>query len=349
MLGRWILCCSFLVALFGLVLAESSQCSTFLTIHEIMGLEGGVMTIDDEAGLRQVKVSTFEIGACGTSPTYSSGSQFSKNFTLLGLRSPLGSGFCLTKYISEKLVMESMQAVVVETNGWLLEPQSVHLDDIDSQLNVPLNEAWMESAAAFAVVSGEIVLPKVQFSGSTLLSAKEFLIPKDAMTTMGLRLEEAMVPGAEFSGKELFNCPFADTSPDAERCRMTISFEKPVDTMVFLYALKQSSYTETDAAMFISQVDLNCGCRCVTGSVGNRDVAIPLKEQTGRCSRISTDSPRTECDILGKKWCTMESSFAYKITGEQLEDGNYPCSAEPAFEARVLSDFSPLDTFVPAI
>lgn len=328
---------------------EEQECSSYLTIHEIMSVEGGVMTIDDESGMREIKASSFNIGACPSSKNYASGSKFTGNYSLLGLSSPLGSGNCVAKSITGNSVMESMQAVVIRANGWLLEPQTIDMDDIDSQVNVPVHEAWMESAACFGVVSGEVVLPKTRISANTLLTLKEFLIPKDAMRAMGLSVGEWIVPGAEFAGTELFNCPFASTSPESARCRMTISFEIPVDTLVFLYGLRQQSYTETESAMFISQIDMKCGCRCVSGSAGSREVALPLKGLEGQCSQVHTSAPRTECDILGKKWCSMDTSFAYKINGEQLPNGNFPCRAETSYMSRVLSDFNPTDKFVPAI
>lgn len=307
------------------------------------------MTIDDEAGLRQVKATSYNIGACRTSSNFPTGKQFVGNYSLLGLSRDLGSGQCLTKTIGGKRVMESMQAIVIKTNGWLLEPHSIDLDDIDSEVDVPMNEAWMESAAAFAMSSGEVVLPTTRFSKDTLLTATEFLVSETAMSAMGLSLHEMMIPGGEFSGDQLFNCPFGRENAESARCRINLSFDKPADTIVLLYGLKQQSLTQTDSAMFVSQFDMKCGCRCVSGNAGSREIALPVESTTGQCHSIETTSPRTECDVLGKKWCSMESSYAYKITGKQESSGNFPCSAQAAFTSRVLSEFSPSENFAPAI
>lgn len=328
---------------------DGAACSSYLTVHEILSVEGGVMTIDDEYGMREVKATTYDIGLCSTHGRYVTGMQYVGNYSFIGLTSPLGSDLCVTKKIGGNLVMESMQAIVVRTNGWMIEPQSIDMDDIDSQVEVPLNEAWMESAACFAMADGKMVLPQVDISSSALLTPKEYVVPQDAMKKMGLSLGESLVPGAEYSGKYLYNCPFAKSSPDAVKCRMNLSFNKPVDTIVFLYGLKQASFTGISSAIFISQIDMKCGCRCTSESIGSRVLALPLKGVENQCSAVRTSSPRTECDILGKKWCGMENSYAYKIGGEQLPNGNYHCHAESAYMSRVLSNFTPAANFMPTV
>lgn len=341
--------CLVFFALMSASNAQANQCSSYLAIHEILSAEGGVMTIDDEGGFRQLKATSYNIGECATSTNFATGKQFVGNYSLIGLTSPLGSGECATRAIAGRKVMESMQAIVIRTNGWMLEPHSIDLDDIDSEMKVPPNEAWMESAAAFGMALGEVILPKTSLSQDTLLTATEFIVPESAMSAMGLGLKERIVPGGEFSGMQLFNCPFGKENPESARCRIKLSFEVPVDTIVLLYGLKQQSLRQTDSAMFVSQIAMSCGCRCVSGSIGSRDVSLPIEGSEGLCRSIQTSTARTECDVLGKKWCSTEKSFAYKITGEQLPSGYFPCSAEASFSSRVLSEFSPSEDFMPAV
>lgn len=324
-------------------------CNSYLAVHEIVSAEGGVMVIDDEFGQREIKATVHAIGACATSFTYKSGTQFLANYSLMGLSSVLGSGQCVQKEISGKLVMDSMQALVIETNGWLLEPQSIDLDDIDSQIDVPFDEAWMDAAAVFGMLDQKIVLPKTHFAKNTLLSSTDFTIPKESMSQMGLPADEWSVPGADFSGNTLVNCPFGKSNPDSAPCRLSASFDSPVNKLVLLYGLKQQSLTQTESAIFLSQLDITCGCRCTSGDAGSRELALPVDRTPGECTRVETTSPRTECDVLGQKWCTIEDSFAFKISGEALPNGRYPCSTEASFSARVLSDFDPISNFVPVI
>lgn len=326
-----------------------NACSTYLSIHDIISAEGGVMAIDDELGVREIKASVYSVGACVQSPSFPSGVQFVGNYTLMGLSSTVGSRQCVIKEIAGKRVLDSMQAIVVETNGWLIEPQSIDLDDIDSQVNVPMKSAWMEAVAIFGVLKGDVVVPKTRVSPNSLVTPVEYIVTKDAMTAMSLSIGETSVPGGEFTSNHLFNCPFARDHPDSSLCRISAMFDSAVDKLVFLYALKQQSLYQADSAVFLSQIDMKCGCRCVSGNVGTKEIALPIQDAPGLCTKVETRAPRIECDVLGKKWCSMENSFAYKINGTKLSDSRYPCYAEASFSARILSDFAPLNSFVPAI
>lgn len=307
------------------------------------------MVIDDESGVRELKGTSYSVSPCSTSRVYTTGVQFAGNYTLMGLSSTLGTHECVRKEISGNLVIEDMQAIVIETNGWFIEPHSIDIDDIDSQVGVPLNEAWKDLAIVFGVHEESIVVPELQLSADTNLQTGQYVIPQEVMEAVGLKLGESRVPGAEFAAGAPFNCPYGKNNTVAKRCRLTAKFNAPVEKLVFFYGLSQSSLTSTDSAVFISELNMQCGCRCVSGDAGVRELSLPIEGSPEQCSRVQTTSPRTECDVLGKQWCRMENSFAYKISGEKLPNGQFPCTVEPSFTARVLTDFNPEENFNPAI
>lgn len=307
------------------------------------------MVIDDESGVREIKASVHSVGACTQSPSFPSGVQFVGNYTLMGLSSSVASQQCVIKDIAGKRVLDSMQAIVIETNGWLIEPQSIDLDDIDSQINVPTKNAWMEAAAVFGVFQGNAVVPKTYVSPNSLVAPTSYVLPKSSMAAMGLPLGETSVPGGEFTSNHLFNCPFSRDHPDSSLCRITATFDSAVEKLVFIYALKQQSLYPSDSAVFLSQIDMKCGCRCVSANTGTKQIALPIQDAPGLCTKVETTAPRIECDVLGKKWCSMENSFAYRINGTELSNSRYSCSAEASFSARILSDFAPVKNFVPTV
>jgi hypothetical protein len=153
----------------------------------------------------------------------------------VGQESSLSGPSCLIKSTgSADAVYDSMQALVVRSNGWKFEVKSIDLEDIDSQPGRIPGNAWKESMAIFGEADGTLVLPAVSLTSDTLLSVKNYAVPSAAMSEMELSSRDIRVIGAEFSSPRLHNCRAAEFGDDADAhlCRMTASFSSGIDTLV---------------------------------------------------------------------------------------------------------------------
>lgn len=217
----------------------------------------------------------------------------------------------------------SFQAIVLRTNGFQFEAKSIDLDDIDSQVDVPAGNAWKESMAIFAKSGDEYILPTVEFHDGSLLSSKSYTVASAAMKEMGFRGGALQVPGGEYSAETLFNCPFGRDNIESKKCRMTVKFTKPMDTLVIMYAISKKSANDPNAAVFFSEILLKCGCRC-TDAPSSAETMVPATGAEGECYKSMTTRPRTKCDVLGNKFCSHEVSDYWAKTQENaLPNGNF--------------------------
>lgn len=185
---------------------------------------------------RELRADSYSIGGCPEYNSYQTGSQFTGNYTLAGYQ---------TSYHNEKCLIRndeysSFQAVVLRANGFYFNPKDIDLDDIDSLTGVKDKDAWKESMAIFGMRGSEYVFPSIKLYDGTMLAEKKYTVAAAGMKEMGLPNKNISVPGAEFSGKKLYNCPFGRSNRLSAKCRVTASFGGvPVDAVVVMYAAVQ--------------------------------------------------------------------------------------------------------------
>lgn len=324
-----------------------AECQTHFAAHEIISAPNKVLTFDDEAGFREIKAKEYNVGNCVSHPKFRTGTQYIGNYTLMGQESDLKDGSCLIKRIGGDSVYDSMQAVVIRTNGWTMLPHSIDLDDMDAQAGVPSTDGWKESMAIFGVQDGNLISPNIKFYEDTLLASKQYKVPASAMKEMELTLGDSYVPGGEYSAAEMFNCPFGRDNKHSAKCRMTASFQEPIDTLVLLYAITQKSKNDPNAAVFFSEIILQCGCRCRQTNAGTRKITAAIPGTPNECVQTETTAFKTECDVLGDKWCSKDYMASFRTTGPQLGSGNFPCQEVQGERVTVTGNFGPDSDFVP--
>lgn len=94
--------------------------------------------------------------------------------------------------------------------------------------------------AVFAKSGDKVIFPSVMFHDGTLLTSKSYTVPNSAMKEMGFSNTGGIsVPGGEFGGDILYNCPFGRENELSKKCRMTVKFTEPIDTLAILYGITQ--------------------------------------------------------------------------------------------------------------
>jgi hypothetical protein len=105
------------------------------------------------------------------------------------------------------------------------------------------------------------VRPSVTLHQNTLLAAEVYYVAAAAMNAMGFTgFGTVQVPGGEFGASFAHNCVEPLDSAEANRCRMTVGFEEPIDTIVLMYAQSQLSQisSQLNIATYLSDITLNC-------------------------------------------------------------------------------------------
>lgn len=325
----------------------NGDCHSYFAAHEIIQAPNQVLTFDDAAGFREVKANRYNVNNCGPHKSFATGQQYIGNYTLMGHHAQLNNGDCLIKKVKDRSVYDSMQALVIRTNGWTIKPQAIDLDDMDAQSGVDSDDGWKESMALFGVHRGKLVKPIMKLYDGTLLESKAYFVPSAAMKEMELSLGDSEIPGGEYASSEMINCPFGRDNEESKKCRMTAHFEEPVDTLVFLYAVTQKSKTDPNAAVFFSEILISCGCRCKQTDLGTRPISANVPGVPNQCVQTQSIALKTQCDLLGNKWCSKTDMIAYKVTGPMLANGNYPCEQLIGEKVLVTDDFTPDKGFVP--
>jgi hypothetical protein len=191
-----------------------------------------------------------------------------KGRTVFGTVSQRDTGNCLVKATANGKVYDSFQATIYKTNGWFMKPQAIDLDDIDSTMvqpypngQDPFKDGWQESMAAFGMRGGQLVRPRVTLYANTLLGTDVYEVTAAAMDAMGFAGYGAVrVPGGEFAAPFAHNCVEPLDSAEANRCRLTLGFDEPIDTIVLMYAQKQLSQiaSQVNVATYLSDITLKC-------------------------------------------------------------------------------------------
>jgi hypothetical protein len=165
-------------------------------------------------------------------------------------------------------VYDSFQAMIFSTNDWFLQPQTIDLDDIDSTIVqtypgglTAFSDGWKESMAAFGLRGGQIVRPTTTLYRDTILTTETYNITAASMAAMGFSgFGDTVVPGGEFGASIAHNCIEALDSAAANRCRLTVGFEEPIDTIVLMYAQTQLSRIASQpiVSTYLSNISLKC-------------------------------------------------------------------------------------------
>lgn len=322
-----------------------SECTKYVAGHEVIQSPNSVYAFDDEGGLREIQGIAYSIGSCKSNSRLPTGAQYVGNFTFIGHTSEVSTSECLIKKDGERLIYDSVQAIVFTTNGWTFTPV-VDLDDIDAQSSMSSEDGWKESMAVFGISNGTVVQPVTKLYNDTLLEIKEYVVPASATKDMDLDIGQVSATGAQYgSTTEMFNCPFGRQYPQSARCRMTVSFDQRIDTLVLMYALAQRSSNDPSAAAFFSELVTDCGCRCRKADVGARMITLQ-GETVGECYQRQSSGLKTECDLEGEKWCSVKENTEYAITGSRLSDGNFPCELTNGTQVDIVGDFTPSSDFV---
>lgn len=166
--------------------------------------------------------------------------------------------------INKEAVYDSMQAIVLRTNGFTMAASSIDLEDIDSESNVPISNASRDSALVFGMQNGNVVYPDPMVYADSVLRLKQYFVPAPVMRQLGFKREYIRVVGVEHGTDFVHNCPFGhveNADPEAvARCKFTASFTAGVDTLVIMHALSQkSSKVEASRSVtLVSELRLRC-------------------------------------------------------------------------------------------
>lgn len=95
--------------------------------------------------------------------------------------------------------------------------------------------------AIFAKSGDKIISPDIMFYDGSLLTSKTYTVPRAAMKEMGFNTGAIQAPGGQFGSEILFNCPFGRDNIESRKCRMTVKFNEPIDTLAILYGIVQVS------------------------------------------------------------------------------------------------------------
>lgn len=292
---------------------------------------------------RELRADSYSIGGCPEYSNFPTGSQFTGNYTLLGYHSPIGNQQCLVQNDE----YSSFQAIVLRANGFAIEAKEIDLDDIDSLTRVGEADSWKESMAIFGKKGNEYILPTLKLYDGTLLTEKQYTVTEEAMKELGFNDGKLIAPGGQFSSTDLFNCPFGRANKESQKCRITASFQFPIDTLVIMYAAAQKSRIDPNAAVFFSELSVKCGCRCAETQVSSQSYH-PVEGSTSECTVTTVQRPSLRCDMLGNKVCYHDVSDTWTgVQGKKdaLPNGNYACALTPSKITKFTSEYAPRADF----
>lgn len=321
-----------------LIKLAHGNCYSSVAVHEIISANQSVLSINDEAGARLVKASLFSINGCSSDQAISTGSPTEFSETWLSHVNPSTGTNCLQVVVSSYRVMVSFQAVVLRANSWTLKPNFT-VSGVSAENNLSGTIGYKESVAVFGVKNKSLVSPSVSLASNSVLKQHNYIVPTWATRNMGLEIGAVMASGAEYAAQNYFNC---SESPGA--CQMIVSFSEHVDALVVLFALAQRAQSNSVSTVTLSEIGLGCGCRCRTSDMGARMVTSSAGA-TEECVRKESTALLTECDVLGEKWCEQKPNEYFEITGQRLDNGNYPCRVRKNYVAEYLQEFTPISPF----
>lgn len=326
----------FLLLVIGV--SAQNQCRSSVNFYEVLSAPEGLLTIDDEEGSRQIKGTLFSSTNCSSNPSVPSGRRFNgiANMTSLS-QNGFNPTSCEVEVRGSEYIINSFQAVVIESNGWPLDDLAFTVADIDG-----VRQA-RESTAVFGLRNGGLVLPNMELTQNSSLLQQNFTMPEAANSLLDLPLGTVTIPGVLIREPNLFQCPF--TGPRAVTCAVSVSFPVPVDSFVVIYMLEDSGTLAGRSLALLSPFSTSCGCRCRENNPGTRDITVPVLGQSGECTKKETSGPKIECDVLGGRWCLKEPQSKFILNGNTLPNGNLGCTETDGFKLLVQQEFTPNPNF----
>ncbi len=183
---------------FAVAASQAVPCENFLPGHRVLSRQGKTHTFVDG---RRMKGKVYNVGGCGETATFPTGTGYAQNYTLMSYNSPHADPTCITKKQGGQDVFDSFQASVVEAVGYKWTP-TLNVEDIDSlpsttKLSNGEFDTWREAAAVFGVSDGKLVLPTLNYSSGTFLKSKMYKVPTSALDQIGLETLRAIgaLPG----------------------------------------------------------------------------------------------------------------------------------------------------------
>lgn len=244
-----------------------------------------------------------------------------------------------------KRILNSMQAIVIEANGWKFRP-TMNIDDIDAQEGSGLGtfDGWKEAVSVFGMSEGNYVYPTMKLYDGTVLCLTDYVVSGRVMRDIGFS-GKAKPHGTEYAASDLVDCPFGRDDQEAERCRLTVSFDTDIDTIIILSGLTQQSKTNLRAAVFLSELVMPRGCQCSQVDIGPQMVTAPVPNVVNECLRRESTALRTQCDFLGNRWCSKKDRTKLVLTGASLPNGNFPCKKSADYKVELIGRFIPEEAF----
>lgn len=335
-----------LVILQALLPNTHAQCSQkTVRASDVQAASNNILTLDDESGTREVKLSTYSINGCDTTTSpNSTGSAQGEFYTRISQTNASSNPDCLVSTAGGVTSITSAQAVVLRMNGWTMRPSFI-LEDVSAEAGATAEGTFRESVIVFGLHKGVVIPAALQIRTGSFLSMEDFRIPVSTSSAMGLSLSDFSARGVEFAQPALSEACAITEDGAVSQCGTTVSFDAQVDTIVVLLALAKKSTSVDSSSVLMGPLTFGCECRCRVVQLGARVVTEAVPGVVNECVKRESSSPKTECDVLGKKWCSFDSVFNFFVSGDSMVNGNFPCSMVADYGAKVIQDFTPMDSF----
>lgn len=326
--------------LLALLTGASAQCARrTIRPYEVRTATNNIYTVDDEAGMRQIKFNSYSVSGCDPTDGNNVTGIAVKNFTKISQTNAMTNEDCLLRTTNGTKQMVSAQSLILRLNSWTMRPSFI-IDDISADVGTSAENNYREAVAVFGLHKDIIVRPSLQLGNSSYLAINKYMIPAASSTAMGLTTGDFTTVGAEFAQPTLSEeCDVQEGRPS--KCGVQVEFIDHVDTLVVMYALAKKSSVIDNSQVHMGPISYGCECRCRVVDLGGRKITEPIPGVPHECVQRETAAPKTECDVLGSNWCSFETSHSFVISGDLLSSGNYACSMSSGTGAKVIQKFSP--------
>lgn len=120
------------------------------------------------------------------------------------------------------------------------------------------------------------------------------------------------------------------------QCKAFVSYRQPIDRLLIIYAITQKGAKDSNAAAFLSEINLSCGCQC-GGKKAAPTAVIPVHGSPGTCQTVANHLPSYGCDFLGKHWCEAEQTTNWEMT----DAVSGACTQVVSTISRLVSPYTP--------
>ncbi|GAB0495103.1 hypothetical protein MMPV_006401 [Pyropia vietnamensis] len=319
------------------VLPADAKTCVFVPVHRVLSSAKGVFKLSDG---RQLQATVVDVGGCTTMASLPSGVAYrdsNGNYTVMSHENDTN---CVTGTGRDGSTPSytGFQAVVVEANGFKFSADMV-LEDIDSQADVGPTDGWRETMSSLGMADGAVVRPTITTKPGSLVAVRKFRLPARSLQQVGFPASDLLIDGAAYdSWTESTNCPFRN-DPTGQ-CKAFVSYRQPIDRLLIIYAITQKGANDANAAAFLSEINLACGCQCGEKKAAPTAVT-PVDGSPGTCQTVANHLPSYGCDFLGKQWCEAEQTTKWVMT----DAGSGACKPIESTISRPVSLYMPSDEF----